>query len=343
MQIQPSHVSPVPRLSTARAAKPTESAPTLEPTDSVRVGGSIGAMAGALTARPLLVLGAGLALGTLGSALLGLPGALALGAAGLYGGFKLESATKVGRLVGGMIGGVAGSVAGRIGHAFGFRPSQELATECKGFSVGSLPKKLLNPHYTSHPKLSAEIAKDGAAHAQPGDIIITNDDGDFKFEIAQKLMGLVAKGPGVAADWTHFYTVGRDKTVVDILLGAGGPTKFPVEHAFTDNTKAKILRPQYTSPEAREKTLDWVNSQFGKVDYDTKFSLKSDDRLYCQEYGWKAFRHGDPSLAMEPSSIGIGKHKWEFLTADNFDHSPHFKEVWSTGSNFWINWLSHFN
>ncbi len=102
--------------------------------------------------------------------------------------------------------------------------------------------------------------------------------GKLTFEIAQKLMGLVAKGPGVAADWTHFYTVGKDKTVVDILLGAGGPSRFPVEHAFTDNTKAKILRPQYTSPETREATLNWVESQFGKVDYDTKFSLKSDDR-----------------------------------------------------------------
>jgi hypothetical protein len=300
-------------------------------------------MAGALTTRPLVVIGAGLALGALGHTLLGAPGALALGTAGLFGGFKLEQKTKVGRLVGGMVGGVLGSVAGKVGGAFGLRPSEELARECQGFSLTSLPKKLLNPHYTSHPKLSQEIAREAAAQTQPGDIIITNDDGDFKFEIAQKLMGLVASGPGVAADWTHFYTVGRDNTVVDILLGAGGPTRFPVEHAFTDNTRAKILRPQYTTPENREAVLDWVDSQFGKVDYDTRFSLKSNDRLYCQEYGWKAFKSGDPDLAMEPSHIGFGKHKWQFLTADNFDHSPKFKEVWSTGSNFWINWLSHFN
>lgn len=312
------------------------------PASPAQVGGALGAMAGALlVGRPLASLAVAAGSAALAGSLLGPVGAVVGGLAGLYGGVKLELKTKAGRLLGGMVGGVVGSGLGKVAGWLGASPSGALAQECKGFSLGSLPSKLLNPHYTSHPKVSAEIAAEGAALTQPGDIIITNDDGNFMLELIQKGIGLVSTGYGVKADWTHIYMVDHDNKVLDILLDGNGPTRFPVEHAFTDNCHAKILRPRYSSPEARQRVLENMNDKFGKIAYDDSFDFKTDDRQYCLEYVGKALMKEDPSLGLETSRI-LGRDTWQYLTPDNFDKNPNFEEVYSTGSNFWLNWLSHF-
>ncbi len=319
-----------------------------------QVYGAVGAMAGALlVGRPLASLAVAAAAGAVGGAVLGPIGAVAGAALGLYGGIKLELKTKAGRLVGGMLGGAVGVLAGKAAQLLGAQASPEMAEECKGFSLSSLPKKLLNPHYTSHKFPSAATVEEAAAVARPGDLIITNDDGNFMFEIGQKAAGVVQKlgeklglsekGDGVRADWTHIYTVDHNHTVIDILLEGGGPSRFPLEFAFTDNTHAKIMRPNYRSEQAKEDYLAWMGTKFGKVSYDTKFDLKSDDAYYCQEYVYKGLEATNPDLGLKPSDVGIGPIKRAMVTADSFDQNPNFKEVWSTGSNFWMNWLSHFD
>lgn len=330
----PNHVPPT-RLKGAATAAP----PPPEATPD-QVCGSVGAMAGALlVGRPLVVIGTGVAAAAVAGSLLGPVGAVVGGMAGLYAGVKLELKTKAGRLVGGMVGGALGSAAGKVAGALGYKPSRTMAQECKGFSLQALPQRLLNPHYTSHPKMSAEIAKQGAALAKPGDIIITNDDANFMLEIVQKGVGLVSKGYGADADWTHAYVVGHNNKVLDILIDNDKPSEFPVEHAFTDNCHAMILRPQYNSQGQRDRVLAHMTNQFDKIGYDHKFDMKTDDRQYCQEFVGKALMAQAPQLELRTSSV-FGR---EYLTGDNFYKNPNFQEVYNSGSNFWLNWLSHFH
>ncbi len=322
-------------------------------TPSRKVFGAVASMAGALAVgRPATVIASGVVASAIAGSCFGPLGTVVGAAVGLFAGFKLEQHTKVGRLAGGLAGGVVGSAVGQVADWLGHKASPEMQQECKNFSVSSLPAKLLNTHYTSHPRLSTEIAAEGSKFAQPGDIIITNDDADFKLELIQKAVGyasrgqetlrLVEAGNGCRANWTHIYTVDKGNTVIDILLDGNGPTRFPLEHAFTDNSHAKILRPNYDSPESKERFLNWMGSQFGKVSYDLGFDLKSEDKYYCQEYVYKGLKNTDNDMGLKPSQVGIGPWKKEFVSADSFDQNSQFKEVWSTGSNFWINWLSHF-
>lgn len=306
--------------------------------DSTKVYGSVGAMAGALTGRTAVTLGGAVLGGWGGYQLgekygLGVVGAGVGALAGLAGGLKTELVTKAGRLAGGMIGGALGSGVGLMADKFGLDTSSEMARECQGFSVGSLPKKLLDPHYSSHQKLRGKIVEDGMAQARPGDIIITNNDNSFKLELMQK-------ATGGDAHWTHNFLVDEEGGVIDILLEDNTPRRMPLRAAFEENNHVLILRPDYESQESIKKTLDWSREQFGKITYDAKFNLDTDDAMYCQEYAYKAFKNGAPEIDIQPrKALGIKP----LLTADEFIASPDMKPVWSTGSNFWVNWLSHFN
>ena len=332
-QKQPTRPKPLGAFSSPVVQKNEDDASTPDQfvSSTSKVYGSIGAMAGALSGRVAASAAVAVA-GAAAGSMLGPIGTVVGGLVGAAAGIKLELMSKTGRLVGGMIGGTIGSVAGKAASVLGLKPSEELDRECQGFSLSSLPKKLLNTHYTSHPKMPQNLVKEGASQAKPGDLIITNDDGNFMIEILQKLTG-------GKADWTHNYMVDKDGTVMDILIDVNEPTRWPLEHAFTDNSHAKILRPRYASSESRDKTLKYAGDQFSKITYDAKFDLSTDDAQYCQEYAYKALLEGSPEIKIEPRSF-LGR---DLVSADELEASPDIDEVWSSGSNFWLNWLSHFN
>lgn len=328
------------QIKPAKVAQPGQSQPS-EPSDQVdietsgpKVSGSVGAMVGALSGRTLVSL-SGAVGGAVAASMLGFGGLgmAVAGAAGVAATSYLEQKTKIGRLAGGMIGGTLGMGVGALADGVGLHSSEMMAKECKGFSLSSLPQKLLDTHYTSHSRLSGDIVAEGVSKAQPGDLIMTNDDGNYMIEILQKLTG-------GAAHWTHNYMVDNDGTVMDILIDQEGPTRWPLEHAFTDNCHAQILRPRYKSAESLEKTLEAARSRFGQMGYDFKFDLESDDNQYCQEYAYKAIKDGAPEISIEPRKALFLRN---IVSAEEFQESPDIGEVWSTGSNFWINWLSHFN
>jgi len=133
------------------------------------IGGVAGAVAGS-TAGPL---------GTVIGAIAG------LGVGSLY-----EYRSKMGRFAGGMAGAAAGIAASKVATLIpGFKPSKALTEETKGFTFRTLFKKLLSPNYTSHKKITSEEAQKVMKDLKPGDLIITNNDEDYKFELGQKLMG----------------------------------------------------------------------------------------------------------------------------------------------------------
>jgi hypothetical protein len=314
--------------------EPEDSFQTQTDSDCQKVFGSVGAMTGALLGRTAVSVGGavltGLAVGTLGL------GAAAVGLGAIVGlglGVKTELATRGGRLLGGLLGGTVGSGLGWAADKLGLDTSKSMAKECQGFSVAKLPSRLLDTDYSSHPKLQGAIVEEGTSQVKPGDILITNNDNNFKLEILQKLTG-------GAAHWTHAFLADDQGQVIDILQEDNTPRQMPIETAFNENQHIKILRPHYKSDESVAKTLAWSREQFGKITYDTKFDLTTKDAMYCQEYLYNALENGAPEIKIEPrKALGLR----EIVMSDELSSSDDISEVWSTGSNFWLNWLSHFN
>lgn len=275
------------------------------------------------------MLGRALADGLSGS--LGVIGGLAGMAAGVYAGYLVEKKTRVGRLVGGLVGGAIGSATGSLAGAVGWQPGAILASETRGFSLTSLPTKLLNPNYTSRHRLTPQEAAPGMALVKPGDVIITSDDEDFQLELMQKLIG-------ASADWTHAALVDEDRQSLDIYITSNKPVRNSLDFIFTDNHHVSVLRPKYASPESMTKTLDYMRSQFDKITYDHKFDLQSDDAQYCQEYLFKGFQHGAPEIHIPVRKVPLWGR--ELITSDEFRDCKDMELVWSSGSDFKYNFLS---
>ena len=363
-----------------------------------KVFGTTGTAAGVAAGRVATPVLASIGAGKLAGSLTGSPWGTVVGAVvGLAAGAFLEYKSRIGRFAGGITGGAIGSATGAVASAIpGYKPSETLKEETKGFTFKSLFKKLWNPQHTSHKLITSEEAQKVIKDLKPGDLIITNHDGDYKFELVQKFTGHTG-------NWTHVGIVGDEehdnKNVLEVLVSADGPVITPAEEVFTRNHHVMILRPDYKSPESLKTTLkeardyldrEWfaltkdnlkelknevdtgalkslenkkfekkedlakelkkagyneedcqkiLNKSKQKVTYDFSFKLGTDDELYCQEHAYKAMQKGSPEINITPTSF-LGM---KLLTADNFIDSPDIKEVYSTGSNFWINFLSKFD
>lgn len=302
--------------------------------DCHKVFGTVGTAAGAVAGRGIIPASSALLLATLAAtAVAGPLGIVVGGLAGLGLGAAYEYKSKLGRFAGGILGGAIGVGLGKLAALVpGYRPSKAMVDETKGFSFKSLFTKLFNPHYTSHKKISSKEAQKVIKDLKPGDLIITNNDEDYKFELGQKLMGKTGA-------WTHIGMVSENNTVVEVLISTDGPTESSPESLFTKNHHVVVVRPDYKSPESVKKTLEAARKYFGKAKYDFDFKLSSEDKLYCQEYIYKAMQDGAPEVKVEPSRfMGL-----EYLSADDFLKSPDMKEVYNTGSNFWMNLISKFD
>lgn len=294
--------------------------------------GAIGTAVGAVLGRIAVGVAGGIA-GAVAGSTAGPLGTVIGTIAGLGVGSLYEYRSKMGRFGGGMLGGAVGIAASKAATLIpGYTPSKALTEETKGFSYKSLFKKLLSPNYTSHKKISSEEAQEVIKNLKPGDLIITNNDEDYKFELAQKLMGKTGA-------WTHIGMVSDKNTVLEVLISTDGPTESDPESLFTSNHHVAILRPDYKNPDSVKGSIKKAREYFGKAEYDFDFRLGTEDKLYCQEYIYKALQDGAPEVNVKPSRfMGL-----DYLSADDFLESPDVKQTWSTGSNFWMNLLSKFD
>ncbi|MFP4497502.1 MAG: YiiX/YebB-like N1pC/P60 family cysteine hydrolase [Vulcanimicrobiota bacterium] len=299
-----------------------------------RIFGTIGAAAGAAVGRLTVLSSAGAAVAALaGSALIGGPVApVILGVCGFAAGLYAEKKTRIGRFIGGIAGGLTGAGAGKVADLAGKKPEGKLAEETRGFGLKSLLSKLWKPKYTSHKKISSEEAKRIVDGLKPGDLIITNHDGDYKFEIAQKLLGKTG-------NWTHIGLVDEKNNILEALVDTDGPVENKAQDAIEKNHHVMVLRPNYNSPESARKAIQKARDYLGEANYDFSFNLGDDSELYCQEYIYNAMQHGAPEVKIEPTSF-LGK---QIITADEFINSRDMKTVYNTGSNFWMNYLSKFD
>jgi hypothetical protein len=299
-----------------------------------KVFGAIGAASGAVLGRGATIIGAGIAGGMTAAAILGGPVTIGIGAVACMAlGLKLEKKTKIGRILGGLIGGATGLAVGmaasKLSH---FTPSRPLAAEAKDFSFRTLLNKLKDPLYSSHKKLSHEEAVKLMEGVRPGDLIITSQDNKFNFPLTQKAMGKTG-------DWTHIGLVSEKNSVLEVLISADGTAETPLEDRIRANQHVMILRPGYEKPEEVKNVIDEARSLFGTMTYDHQFNMKSDDKMYCQEYIYKVFQRGAPDIEVKPFTL-LGR---ELISADEFIASPDIKVVKNTGSSFWLNFLSKFD
>ena len=302
------------------------------PDDCPKVFGTVGAMVGAIAGRATVLPGAGAAVAgaALGS-VLGPAGTIIGGVVGFAAGAYTEFKTRAGRVIGGMIGGAAGVGLGKLAKKIGHRPSQKMVDETRSFTYKSLFNKLKDPTHTSHKTISTQEARNIMEKAEPGDLIVTNHDGDFRFELVQKVLGQ-------SGDWTHIGLVSKDKSMLEVLISTDGGTETDATKAITKNHHIMLLRPNHKDRNAINDTEKAARDYMG-VKYDHKFSLKSDDKHYCQEFVYKALKKGDPNIKIEPSKL----FGFQYVVADDFINSPDTKVVHTTGSNFWTNLMSKFS
>lgn len=298
------------------------------------VGAGTGALIGRLTVLPV---GGAMAGAKLGS-LLGPAGAIAGGIAGCAAGLYVEMKGKfvgvfpAGRIVGGLIGGTLGSIAGAIIDRLPLKPhlSQGLAEETEGFSWKKLFSHLKDPTYTSHEVMAQPTLDEVRSRLQPGDVLVTNNEKFLDFEIPLFLMA--AHG-----DWTHTALYAGDGKVLE-SLGSRGVIERTLDELITTNHHAMIMRPAYGTPDGPAKAIAKARGFLG-LPYDSGFSLKTDDKVYCIEHTYKSVKAGDPDIRLTPTKVlGI-----PVVTPKTFVSSPDMKEMYSTGSHFFLNYLSKFD
>lgn len=298
------------------------------------VGAGMGSLVGRLTVLPV---GGALAGSKLGS-LLGPWGAIAGGILGAAGGLYVELHGKfkgifpAGRIIGGLLGAITGSLAGAVIDRLPAKPpvSEGLIRETKGFSLKKLFSRLKDPMYTSHELLSQKTLDDIKNVAKEGDVLVTNNEKLLDFEIPLFLMA--AEG-----NWTHTALYAGDGRVVE-SLGSKGVIERSLDELIGTNHHAMVLRPAYSQSDGPRKAVEKARQFVGKP-YDNKFSLKSDDALYCIEHTYKSVKAGEPGIRLEPKKIlGI-----PVVTPKVFVSSPDMKELYSTGSRFFYNYLSKFD
>ncbi|MBI2264107.1 MAG: hypothetical protein HYU64_02870 [Armatimonadetes bacterium] len=298
------------------------------------VGAGIGSLVGRLTVLPT----AGALAGAAAGSFLGPVGTVTGGILGGLGGLVVELHGKfrgifpAGRVVGGTIGGALGIVVGSVlDHSpVKPRPSEALACETQGFSFKGLLRHIADAAYTSHPKLSQEKAREIGQLVRPGDVLVTNNEELLDFEIPLFLMA--AQG-----NWTHTALYEGDGKVIE-SLGSKGVIERSLDELITTNHHAMILRPAYSSPDGPEKAIETAKGFLGRP-YDGKFSLKSDDKVYCIEHTYKAVKGGGPELRLSPTKL----FGYPVVTPKTFIVSPDLQVIYSTGSSFFLNYLSKFD
>ncbi len=297
-----------------------------------KVFGTVGAMVGVIAGRTAILPGISATVaGAVAGSLLGPVGMVVGAVAGFAVGAYAEGKSRIGRVLGGLAGGAVGIGLGKTAQKFGYKPTQKMVDETRGFTFKSLFKKLQNPEYTSSKTISDKEAQKIMEMAQPGDLIITNYNGNFKFEIVQKLLGH-------SGDWTHVGIVSSDKTILEVLIAADGGTESKGVDAATRNHHFMLLRPNYKDRQSILETEKAARDSLG-VKYDWRFNLKTDDKHYCQEHTYKALQKGSPEIRIEPSKL----FGFQYLVSDDFIKSPDTEVVYTTGSNFWRNLMSKFS
>ncbi len=302
-----------------------------------RAYGTSAAATGALIGRFTVLPGAGaLGLGALGSRVGGLPGAVLGGAVGAVLGLGLEFGTEItkvpqiGHITGGLVGGLAGYAAGRaVGAVTDPGLSDQLRNDSQTFSLGALPKRLADPTYTNQPKLGDQVYQEIMNVIEPGDVVVTSQNSDFRTEFLQ----YVLEGKG---NWVHGMLYSGEGLVYDSNSFLGGQTERPLRQALATSERVAVLRPKYESEGQADRVLAYAKSQVGNPYKMTKHL--EEGPTYCTGAVYNALRAEAPEIEIG-SSTRFGR---TLVTGDSLVESPSMEVLYTNGSSLKSNYRSKF-
>ena len=191
---------------------------------------------------------------------------------------------------------------------------------------------------------------------KPGDILLTSQNNYPGWQFVEKVL--------FDSDWTHaaiyigdgrfvesttddkqyYVPLGNNKfRVADkndlkdlnkLIPGFGIVEELPVEKCFNNCTHLAVVRPPYKTREDINSAINYAKNQVGKL-YDDDMNTNDDSKLFCSELPFNALKSGPNPInyKIEPLS-GI-------ISPDVFLNKDNSNLIWSDGSNFWKNMLSH--
>ena len=281
---------------------------------------TIGTAVGAVTGKVMLPVAAGLMGASAGGAVGGSIGTTVGALSGFLLGKIIEKKTNTGRILGGIAGGFIGNTGARI------------KGKKEDLDISSLASKLSNTFYTSQKNFTREEVKELKKLTQPGDILLLSS-GRERSTNAQ----LLQEFSGQKGDWGHIAMVTDKLTVLD--SNPDGILERPWERFLPKFSRLMILRPSYKDKSSLNKTIKEARRLKDTARYDFKYSLQTDDELYCVEYIYKALQKGSPEIDIkEYKALGV----IPAVGTNSFAKSPSMEVVYSTGSNIWDNILSKF-
>jgi len=178
------------------------------------------------------------------------------------------------------------------------------------------------PRPTRNKKLSAEQVEEIRASLQPGDVLLETNDEYPGWQVNAKLF--------LKSDWVHAALyVGNDK-IIDSTTERNGVAETTLKN-FSNCHHLAVIRPSYKSEADRQAALQYARDKIG-TPYDFDWNL-SNNTLYCTEFVANA-------LAAGPNPIKIDTMKavgQEMVSPRAFLENSELKTVWTTGSNYWLN------
>jgi hypothetical protein len=96
-----------------------------------------------------------------------------------------------------------------------------------------------------------------------------------------------------------------------------------------------ILRPHYKTRADVNAAVDYAKNCVGKL-YDEKMDMSDETTMFCSKVPVNALKAGPNPLRFVTSPIS--KH---IPSPDVFITSKKAKVIWTDGSSFWLNLLSH--
>ncbi len=185
---------------------------------------------------------------------------------------------------------------------------------------------------TTTPKSTPERRDEILKLIQPGDIILETNNAYPGWQRFEKVT--------LNSNYTHAAMYEGDGKFIEATTGdpsGKGVVRNDLKEYLEGHVLVEIIRPPYKTPEDLKAALDYCRNQLGKP-YDSEFSLKDDDQIYCAELVYGAL-NACPSKIETPLKKLFSK---EAVAPDSFEKLKGGQIVYSDNSNFWKNMASHY-
>lgn len=164
---------------------------------------------------------------------------------------------------------------------------------------------------------------------QPGDILLSTDNEYPVFQFIEKVT--------LGTDWTHMVMyMGDGKIAESTTIGE----KFSANKSldkYLNTYHVAVVRPNYKTEADKNFALQYMKDAEGRL-YDPYYDTSDESMLYCSEAAYHAFRKM-PNPINLPLTHTFGR---DIVSPDAVLNNPNTKLIWSSGSNYWKNQLSHY-